>query len=100
MKLKKNSIWMTGLQTSKVNFLTFMILISIFICGCRTTTFVHEHYPIISIPGRPAISSELNKEDFISMAKYTQKLEVGIKKYNEYAKNKNEQLDILLEKSR
>jgi len=64
--------------------------------GCKTTR-VHDYYPIIPVPDRPSISSDLNKEDFKSLAKYAQKLEVSIKKYNNYASEKNKETDEFLE---
>ena len=92
---KKNSTWMIGSQTKKI--VIFLSLIFIFASGCKTT-MVNDFYPIIPVPERPKISSELNKEDFKSLAKYAQKLEVSIEKYNEYAAEKNKKAEEFLNK--
>jgi hypothetical protein len=93
----KNLIWMIGSQTSK-KVKASVLLIALLICmvGCKTTR-VHDYYPVIPVPNRPSISSNLDKDDFKEMAKYAQKLEVSIKKYNEYAAEKNAITDEFLE---
>ena len=64
-------------------------MIGLMTSSCTTTKFLNQRYPIIPKPDRPKISKELNREDFKSLARYTTKLEIGIKEYNEFAKKQN-----------
>jgi hypothetical protein len=61
--------------------------------SCKTTEHVNQRYPIIPLPNRPTISAELNKDDFKSLVKYATKLEIGIKEYNEHAKEENKKIE-------
>jgi len=70
----------------------FIFLISLTITGC-TTTLINQKYPKIPLPERPSISSKLTKEDFKKMARYSEKLEIGINGYNIYADKQNKKIE-------
>jgi len=61
--------------------------------SCRTTTQINQKYPIIPLPNRPTISSELDEDDFKAMVRYATKLEIGIKKYNIHAEEENKKIE-------
>ena len=73
--------------------LILMSGLTILASSCGTTQFFNQKYPIIPIPERPSISSDLTEEDFKKMARYAKKLEIGIKEYNEYAKRQNVKIE-------
>jgi len=62
------------------------------VTGCASTN-ANKRYPIIPMPKRPVISSELSREDFKEIIKYAEQLEVGIKEYNVYAEEQNLKMD-------
>jgi uncharacterized Fe-S cluster-containing radical SAM superfamily enzyme len=54
---------------------------------------INQKYPIIPVPKQPTVSSELNEDDFKTIIKYAKKLEIGIKSYNEYAREQNKKIE-------
>lgn len=81
----------------KTLILTIGLLMVMITSSC-TTTMINQKYPIIPLPDRPSISSELNEDDFKEMAKYAEKLEVSIKLYNEHATEQNKKIEEHFEK--
>jgi hypothetical protein len=70
-----------------------MIGLMILTSSCSTTSYYHRKLPIIPVPDRPSLSSDLDKSDFEAMIRYAKKLEVGIRSYNEYAEEENKKLE-------
>ena len=78
----------------KLTITTLILMIGLLLTSsCGTTEMVNQRYPIIPLPERPKLSPELDKEDFKAIVKYATKLEIGIKEYNEYAKEENKKID-------
>jgi len=83
--------------TKKILILTIGLMI---LSSCQNTRMIHQKYPIISFPERPRVTKELSEEDFKKIIRYSKKLEIGIKKYNKYARKQNEKIERYFEKEK
>jgi len=84
-----------------------LVVILTILPGCRTV-YYNQRFPILERPGRPALAnvpgSEMQKmsssaqEDisgnFDSLIDYVKKLEAAIDTYNDYAREKNENITV------